>query len=989
MFAQPKTQKTQPDSSMRVQTSIAGKAVALGWGKARLAGNLLWYGDFKATQTAAAGGKGGGGKAGSGQYSYSASVVIGLCEGPIAAFGQIWNNSTPTTLASLSLSGLVGSYSASAWSYLTSAYPAQALAYRGLANAVAAGMPLGSSSSLPNITFELLFGVNGAIVGLPDADPAAVMTDFLTNSAYGAGFPSANLDSLTVWSNYCIANGLLVSPVLTDQQEGRQFLADLLAATNAEAVWSSGVLTVVPYGDQSITANGRSYTAPSAPLYSLTDIDFKDPQGGNSNSMGGTSTDPVQCTRLRPSDQRNSFAVEYLDRANSYNATVVTASDDASIQLYGLRRADTKTLHLFCNQAAALLSAQLMLGREAVRNTYAFTLGPEYILLDPMDIVAITDAGLGLAAQWVRIKEIQENADGTLSIQAEDMLTGAGSAPLYAAQPAMGAGANMNATPTGVTAPVIWEPTYALAEGTEIWISVASSGANFGGADIWVSTDNTTYQLAGTFHGESRMGVTTASLPSVSAAPTGPTVDATNSLAVDMAESATQLISGTQADALAGNTLAYVNGEYLAFQTATLTSGTAYSLSYLVRGMFGSSPVGAPSGSQFVRLSPGTYFRYPITADRIGSPLWFKVLPFNAYGGGQPALSAVAAYGYTVTGVALAGTLAAPANLTTSYVAAYTYLTWTEVSDFRVPQYEIRKGSSWAGGQKLGTVAHPPFLVFGNDTYWVAAVATPTAGLTVYSTPVSLTISGAAIVANTLATWDEAATSWTGTRTGGVVVGSGIVTTSDLGAGQVGGVYEIPTGHQIDVGRACACNVLINWTSSGYPAGQNVLATTNWLAMTDLLGAAAAQSASVYPEIAISQDGTTWGAWQRFVPGAYVGRKFKARMQVQTLDPQVAAALLSFTFAVAPPQRDDHIIGLSVASGGTAVTFKPDGSGTTVAFNGGPGGAATPAVQGTIIGASGADTLVISSLTTSGCTVQVLNGGSGVARTVNLLAQGY
>ena len=977
-----------PDNALRIQTSVAGKCIPMGWGRARLSGNLIWTGDFKSKSGGVAGGKGGGGKGG-GSYTYSSSVIIGLCAGPITAFSRVWNGSNPVSMASISMSGYLGDSAATPWPYMTSAHPDQALAYRGLATAAAASMPLGGSSTLPNLTFELVFGVHGWLPDQDDTDPAAVTTDFLTNATNGAGFPSAFLGDLAVWSNYCIANGLVVSPVLVDQAEARSFLKDLLLATNSEAVWSGGVLTVVPYGDVSITANGRTYTAPSAPLYSLSDADFQTPQGSNSNSTSsGSSSDPVQCTRMRPSDQMNHFEIEYLDRDNSYNATVVTASDDAAIALYGLRKAPATTLHFFCLQSAALLSAQLMLGREAVRNTYAFTLGPEYILLDPMDIVAITDAALGLNEQWVRIKEITENVDGTLTIQAEDMLFGTGSAPLYAAQPPLAVGFNLNAAVTGVAPPVIWEPTYALAGGTEIWLAIAAP-ANFGGAEIWVSTDDETYQLAGTFNGVSRMGSTTGALPSVTAARVPPTIDTTTTLDVDMSESGAQLISGTVADALSANTLCYVNGEYIAYETATLTSGSTYALTYLVRGLFDSAPNGAPSGSQLVRLSPGSYFRYPITTDRIGQTLWFKVLPFNAAGGGEPSIDVVSPYGYAVSGVALAGPLATPANVTTSYVAQYTYLAWTEVSDFRGPDYEVRKGATWGSGQRLGTVAHPPFLVFGDDTYWVAAVVNPAPGVTVYSTPVSLSIQGAAIVSNAVASWDEAATGWTGTRTGGCVIAGAIITTSDTGSGQVGGTYEIPSGHQVDVGRVCACNVLINWTGSGFPAGQNVLSVTDWLAITDLLGAAAAANASVYPEIAISQDGSTWGAWQRFVPGAYSGRKFKARMQIITLDPQTAAALLTFTFTVAAPQRDDHYLGVSIASGGTTISFKPDGSSTAVAFNGGPNGAALPAVQGTILGASSGDTLVISSLSASGCTVQILNGGTGVARTVNLLVQGY
>ena len=67
---------TQPATSLRVQSSIEGKAIPIGWGANRLAGNMIWYGDFQSVATSSGGsGKGGGGGKGSGQYDYSASVI--------------------------------------------------------------------------------------------------------------------------------------------------------------------------------------------------------------------------------------------------------------------------------------------------------------------------------------------------------------------------------------------------------------------------------------------------------------------------------------------------------------------------------------------------------------------------------------------------------------------------------------------------------------------------------------------------------------------------------------------------------------------------------------------------------------------------------------------------------------------------------------------------------------------------------------------------
>jgi hypothetical protein len=983
------SKSTPPANALRIQSSIAGIPIQIGWGRNRISGNLIWTGDFASQGgSGGGGGKGGGGKGG-GSTTYTTSVIIGLCEGPVWQYGPIWNNSTQESLANMSLAGMGGDYGAEPWSYMTSVHPDEALAYRGLATAVGASIPLGSSPNLPNLTFLVTFAIAYAIPGIPDADPAAVVIDYLTNPYYGVGFPPEFVGALTSYSDYCVANGLVVSPVLTTQAEARGLLNDLMIATNSECVWSNGQLTVVPYGDVNIAANGRTWIAPSAPLYSLSDIDFKKPQGTNNNSSSSfSSDDPVQCTRLRPSDQNNQIWIEFLDSTNAYNPNTVSATDDASANIYGLRKADTKTLHFFTNGWVALLSAQLMLGREAVDNTYAVTVGPEYILLEPMDIIAITDVPQGLVVAWVYTKEIQENNDYTLTLQLEDALFGAGNAPIYAAQPALGSGLNLNAAPSGVTTPVIWEPTYALAGGTEIWLAVAGT-ANFGGADIYVSTDGDTYALAGTFEGASRIGLTTAALASVAVASTGPTIDQVNTIGVDMSESGAQLASGTQQDALLGNTVCYLGGEYLAYQTATLVSGSAYTLSYLVRGLYDSSPQASGSGTPLVRLSAGSYFRYPLTVDRIGQTLYFKAVPFNDFGGGGVTIDEVSATAYTITGVALAEALAAPSNLTTSYVAQYTYLTWDQVTDWRGPDYEIRKGASWASGQVLGTVAAAPWLVYGDDTYWVASVVTPSPGLVVYSTPVSISIQGSAIVSNIMNAWNELATGWTGTLTGGCVVSGGIVVSSDSGSGEVGGTYEIPTAHEINVGRACACNVLINWTSAGYPEGQNLLGVVNFLTQTDLLGAASAGNVDVYPQISIDPGTGTYGLWQNFAPGSYVGQRFRARMQIRTTDAKTVAALTSFTFFVAAPERDDHYLGLSVASGGTALVFKPDNTSTAVAFNGGPNASTVPSIQGTIIGGAAGDTLLISGETVSGCTVQVVNGGAGVARNVNLLVQGY
>ena len=115
---------------------------------------------------------------------------------------------------------------------------------------------MGDTATLPNFSFEVqgrltLSGTNGL-----DANPAAIISDFLTNPRYGAGFPAANLGDLSVYYAYCEALGIVLSPMLDTQQEALHHLSDIVKITNSAIVWSGGLLKIVPYGDQAVTGNG-------------------------------------------------------------------------------------------------------------------------------------------------------------------------------------------------------------------------------------------------------------------------------------------------------------------------------------------------------------------------------------------------------------------------------------------------------------------------------------------------------------------------------------------------------------------------------------------------------------------------------------------------------------------------------------------------------------------------------------------------------------
>jgi hypothetical protein len=80
--------------ALRFQSSAYGIAIPVVFGVTRIPGNLMWYGGFKATAhttTTSQGGKGGGGvRSQNTTYTYSASMALGLCEGPVIGVPRVW-----------------------------------------------------------------------------------------------------------------------------------------------------------------------------------------------------------------------------------------------------------------------------------------------------------------------------------------------------------------------------------------------------------------------------------------------------------------------------------------------------------------------------------------------------------------------------------------------------------------------------------------------------------------------------------------------------------------------------------------------------------------------------------------------------------------------------------------------------------------------------------------------------------------------------------
>lgn len=488
-------------------------------------------------------------------------------------------------------------------------------------------------------------------------------TFFGVSKSFGATLPIGDfLGDLTPMRNYCQVYGISVSLCMDTQDAARNWLQDLFDIANCAPVWSGMQLKAVPYCEVSGCNGGATFIAPTAsgPVCYLDDSCF----------LIDGNTPPVEIDRTRQADADNVVSIECLDRMNNYNTAIVTEVEQRSVHQYGIRKGSTqgnqsgnngaKQYHMICRREVAQKVGAALVKRSAFqRNTYKFSLPVTFSFLEAMDLVAITDARLGLAQRPVRLTSVKESFDEqkgwTLACEAEQFLYGlneptpmevASVNPVALAQ-TQGAG--------NVNTPIFLQPTTAMSSEAQLWIVASGSASNYGGCMVFYSVDGgSTYNELGTC-GQCTTGALTADYPQVA------DPDTTDTMAVNLSES-----NGSVTSQLSGAADTFDDPWYLATAsgyevvcptTATLTAANRYNLtSYTRRGALGTSPVDHPSGSRCAVLDE-TILKVALPAGWIGVQVRFKFATFNQYGSAMQALSDCAVYTLTpqYTGGVIAG----------------------------------------------------------------------------------------------------------------------------------------------------------------------------------------------------------------------------------------------------------------------------------------------------------------------------------------------
>lgn len=215
---------------------------------------------------------------------------------------------------------------------------------------------------------------------------------------------------------------------------------------------------------------------------------------------------------------------------------------------------------------------------------------------------------------------------------------------------------NLFADP-GNTSAVIFEAPSRLAkyQAQEIWIGATGTSNDWGGCNVLVSADGTTYKQIGTIETRARLGVLDSTFA------TGSDPDTVNSLVVDLAENSDPLESGSTADADNLNLLCYVDGELISYSACTSTGQDQYTMgTYIRRGLLGSAIGAHAAGSNFLRLDDAV-IQFDYDPSWAGKTVYFKFQSFNSWNNAVQDPSTITAVPFVIPG---AGVTQPPAQTT-------------------------------------------------------------------------------------------------------------------------------------------------------------------------------------------------------------------------------------------------------------------------------------------------------------------------------------
>ena len=252
--------------------------------------------------------------------------------------------------------------------------------------------------------------------------------------------------------------------------------------------------------------------------------------------------------------------------------------------------------------------------------------------MEPGDLVTLTDELCGLNKQIVVITSVSEAADGQLEITAEGKPPGTYAPAKYNVHENERPFIDYNQAAPSVNDVAIFQ-TVGDVGGNQIFVGV-NAPSGWGGCSVWVSDNGENYRRIGSITQQARMGKLKYGF-------------AQNGDFCNVVINQGVLKSGTHVDAERANTLCWINGEALSYETVETHPDNWYTLRGLVRGQYGTKAINHGANERFVRVDEAL-FHYPYRKEDINKTVYLKFTSLNVFGSNEQGLDEVREYQYKI-----------------------------------------------------------------------------------------------------------------------------------------------------------------------------------------------------------------------------------------------------------------------------------------------------------------------------------------------------
>ena len=671
------TTRADKIAAFQSTTCDFGTPLPIIYGTAKRGPNLINFQDFYAKEVKTRQKTGKKSSSTTINYHYYVYAELALCEGVIDGINRLWigdqayeslaefNANESNVGAPLSLN--CGD-DPDPTTYMSTNHPDIAIGYGNMAYLFGYIYLGENSASIPSFQLEINGQLRMTGDGI-DANPADVIIDMLRWEGYADDIDAASFNN---FRSYCRGADLLISTpeeAFKDQKKCQECIKDLLQITNAYMFWSVDRFKIVPRDDRP-----RGSWRPNTTIcYDLTPNEMEPQDGGAC----------VLYERKDSSEIYNRFGVQFTNRDNNYEDETVYYEDAADVVAHGARTASDFSAKWLHTTERAVKAAEMQARINRTENVrYKFRISWEFGLLEPGDLVTLTDPVIGLDHQLVMIESVDEESKHTLLVTAVRREATA-ETPEYDIPERTYNIVNYNADPDDVRAPLMIIPPADLvtsASGLELWIALQGKNKDWGGCDVYASTKDGAYELYGRHNKSSNYGYITTAM---TASSTSVTVQFTN---VDTVE----ILEGSADDAANCLTDIWINGECMAYTGSTLVDVNKYTLTGLIRGRYGTTATSHAINDGFALLD-GDLFSVQLTRNLLSKLLYLKFPSFNVFSNNRQELIDVDFYNHTVRPYDIPNV----SNLTASKSRSGTSpnYTWTITVKWTAPDWDNYSGA--------------------------------------------------------------------------------------------------------------------------------------------------------------------------------------------------------------------------------------------------------------------------------------------------------